>query len=655
MKKALIFLKILIMSMPALAATVYQVEGENSKLGAYSGQVQIDGTKIQKTITYRKLKYQDLNIESIWSGQVENNQAKFILKNSDRITGVDDIHLTEEQVNARMAVKMPLNLIPGAKINFVTIEGEFSETWNLVDSSLAVPFWKSEAQALNVTGESQPALIYFARWLVIDKIIQWYRDQVGQTKFSERNEFKNYQQFWIQDKTDFEYYQNNLSRLRVENKIISKVSLAEAWLRRNAYGPSLSDKEVFLSKQTAEKNLNSVGILESAQIDDTGLKVSSLPSHDSALWTGMYIWSQALKYKNTGSQVAYENMKKGLSGLCDLIEIAEGTSDFARTILVLPSAQVSDRNYVQGTGRFLNMKWDRGGNNDMMKGFLVAFTAAHSLLKPTDQILFLRIAKTSQKMLGLKHIQERGYNRGIVHGIVALYNNDIQEARNFLDEVTGFKAMMSDVLDIDSGFHLGGIADWSGVHLSMVSAISQVMVADSLQKKFTKPIDRFRFEQVKKAGEKRLLEMALTYGKSHLQYLDIFTYAFSRQVRDYSQLKQKALDSLFVLHEVPIKRNYPMAVEVDLEKWQDWSPSAWPLRPWKSVEGMTKVKDDIDIKNHYQSAFSYPLFLTNGLRTTYLWKDLPFEVNYRSVPGTLPFAADYLILYWVAKDAGLLQ
>lgn len=288
--------------------------------------------------------------------------------------------------------------------------------------------------------------------------------------------------------------------------------------------------------------------------------------------------------------------------------------------------QVLDPKYIRGTGRFSNLMWDRGGNNDMMKGLLISFTAAHSILKPSDQELIQRIAVTAKNMLRLKHIQERDYNRGIVHGLVALYNNDLDEARAFINDVTGFKASMSDLLDIDSGFQLGGIADWSGVHLSMVSAISQVLMAEALRKKFKLSFDRFRFEQVKKAGEKRLLEMALTYRKSHLQYLDIFAYAYSRQVQENPHLSQKAMDSIFVLHEVPVQRNYPMAIEVDLEKWQDWSPSSWPRMPWKAVDGFTKIKDDISLSRHYQST-----------------------------PGTLPFSADYLILYWVAKDSGLLK
>ncbi len=639
--------------MAAFSMTVYQVEGENSKLGPYSGQVQIDGLQIEKKITYSRLKYQDLIVESIWSGQVVNGRARFILKNSDRITGVDGLSLTDEQVNSQLKVEISLH--EESKFNYTTPEGQFTETWHQVESSLATSFWKPDVQVLNVTGDSQPALIQIARWLVIDRIIHWYRIQMNQTIFHDRPEFKNSQQFWTVDKSDFEYYQKNTTSLRLENKIVSQVSLAEAWLRRNSYGLSLSQKEAILSKQTAEKNLNSAGLLESALIDDKGQKVGGLPSNDSSLWTGMYIWSQALKYKNTGSQEAYENMKKGLNGLCTLIEIAAGTSDFARTIVVLPSEQVLDPKYIRGTGRFSNLKWDRGGNNDMMKGLLISFTVVHSILKPSDQELIQRIAMTVKNMLHLKHIQERDYNRGIVHGLVALYNNDLDEARAFINDVTGFKASMSDLLDIDSGFHLGGIADWSGVHLSMVSAISQVLMAEALQKKFKLFFDGFRFEQVKKAGEKRLLEMALTYGKSHLQYLDIFAYAYSRQVQENPHLRQKATDSIFVLHEVPVQRNYPMAIEVDLEKWQDWSPSSWPRMPWKAVDGFTKIKDDISLSRHYQSAFSYPLFFTNGLRTTYLWKDLPFEVHYQSIPGTLPFSADYLILYWVAKDSGLLK
>ena len=70
---------------------------------------------------------------------------------------------------------------------------------------------------------------------------------------------------------------------------------------------------------------------------------------------------------------------------------------------------------------------------------------------------------------------------------------------------------------------------------------------------------------------------------------------------------------------------------------------------------MRKLKPDNKLKNFEQGAFGYPLFETMAWQTTYFWKENPYFVKYQGNSSFVSFSADYLLIYWMAKSANLVD
>jgi hypothetical protein len=91
-----------------------------------------------------------------------------------------------------------------------------------------------------------------------------------------------------------------------------------------------------------------------------------LPDDSSALWTGVYTWTQALRYRTTGEGDALDNLRRSLRGLLILMDITGDPRTFARTLR--PAGPPLTGPWRRGTGEFSNLDWMVGGNNDMSKG-----------------------------------------------------------------------------------------------------------------------------------------------------------------------------------------------------------------------------------------------------------------------------------------------
>ncbi|MBC7715223.1 MAG: hypothetical protein H7177_17895 [Rhizobacter sp.] len=51
-------------------------------------------------------------------------------------------------------------------------------------------------------------------------------------------------------------------------------------------------------------------------------------------------------------------------------------------------------------------------------------------------------------------------------------------------KLLNFESFISEFTHLDAGIYIGGIADWSGIHLTMTSIMSQLFVSQELQKVF---------------------------------------------------------------------------------------------------------------------------------------------------------------------------
>jgi hypothetical protein len=108
------------------------------------------------------------------------------------------------------------------------------------------------------------------------------------------------------------------------------------------------------------------------------------------------------------------------------------------------------------------------------------------------------------------------------------------------------------------------------------------------------------------------------------------------------------------LFEIPAPR-FVEGVRINHRSRPDWNLSVWPKLPWKFLKGPGRVKSGINFEEYVQGTTMYPLFESLSWSSTYFWKDNPFVVFDQSPVGKRFFSVDYLMLYRVAKESGLVD
>ncbi len=638
----------------AAADGLYKIQGTNSSLGAYSGQVWVHGTQVQRLIRWKTLRHEGKEVESIWSGSIQSQTFTFSLKLSNVLTGFGSYSPSVEDLRTPVQVSLPVSQISKGYSFNVSGEGTYTETWKRVGEASATPLWIDLCKNVEGVGGDDSGLLKIARWAGIDAVIAWYRGLPETQAYKDRSEFKEGKQYFVQDKTDAHFYAKNPNVLRVTNKTINPLSLAEALMRRNAYAPTLAQKAAFLGKQTQVENLNAAGILELALVDDNNMKVGRATEYDSALWTSMYGMSEVLRYEATKDPQALLNFRRVLDGILTLTEITGSTTEFARSLAVSAPTENIGEGWIQGTGEYSHLKWCQGGNNDMAKGLFITLALAHKIVSPKETALVARIQRAALAMTRFQAIRERGYNNGVAHGLLALWSKDVTELPLFYNSMVNLINQLGDKTKLEVGFYIGGVADWSGINLTMASDLAQIFVAEELLKVFPENNkDHYLLSVAVKQGQSRLFEMHKVYKNAHRDFLALIAYKYSPQARKDSEFKAEARAALWTLKEVPAPRNVGDG-RVELAKLSDWSVSSWPRTPWKGM-GFRKVQEGRTFADHGQGAYSYPNFETLAWQTTFYWKDSPFYLGYGGNSKVHSFSSDYLVMYWAARASGLIS
>lgn len=631
---------------------LYEIHGYNSELGDYDGNAWVRGSQVQRLLRWKTFRHMDHQVESIWSGTVDSKDFIFTLSLSNVLTSYNDFSPASEEFRHPLIVTLPRTSIVSGFTFSVKGEGTYAESWHHLGEAPKVPLWQDQRKSVEGVGDTTTLLMKIIRWIGLDVVINWYRSQPEVEVYKDRPEYQQQKQYFIQDHTDADFYAKNPHVLRVINKTLNPLSLAEAVMRRNAYAPTFEEKAQFFGKQTLTQNLNAAGLLEFAVIDHDGNKIDRKTEYDSALWSAMYAWSEVLRYEATKDPLALVNFRRVLDGILTLVEITGDPENFARALAISPLGEDLGPGWIQGQGKYAHLKWRQGGNNDMAKGLFITLALAHKVVDPTERTLCARIQKVSRALLTLKPIGKGGFNGGIAHGLIALWEKDEYELVLFSNYIQGIIGRLGDITDIEDGFYLGGIADWSGVHLSAISNISLILLSQELIKVFPYQGKGYLASRTLKIGQDRLKGMEETYQPAQRDFLTIISFAFSRDTKD-TILRGRAREALWTLKEVPAPRFVGQG-SVDLQKIPQWSLSAWPWLPWKALKGARKMRDQVPFSDHAQGAYSYPIFETQAWSSSYLWKEAPFSIKHASNPQVQPFSADYLMLYWLARNAGLL-
>ena len=437
-----------------------------------------------------------------------------------------------------------------------------------------------------------------------------------------RPEFQNPVHSIIVDATDFDFYQQRPTALRVVDKVVDPISLQETLARADAYKWPLVGKAAFFDAQVANASIDpATGML----FEFVAQGLGGVPSNDSALWTGAYVASQAYRYRVTRSPEALANLIRSVQGLMTLAEITGDRRTFARTVRAAKGNPVPP--WYAGAGPYAHLEWQAGGNNDMFKGVMFGLIHAHALLceYPTGHgDLCARLQfNVTQIADNLSVAQPSGQNRLAAQWLGAYVTRKFSHLARATAEWTAQAPILSN--GNVTVLYQDGIADWSGTHLAFVEFMMFSLLADRY------PLPGIDAGSTLRHGIEKIYQQ---FGRTSL---GLWSVPFAKM--GTAPHDDAALAARWRLREIPAPQTQ---MEVDHRIRSDFVMSPFPNVPWKQDWNQT---------DRTQSLRSYPLFEATTY-TVYDWKESPFTYRNNSTGLSYP-GVDYLIAYWLGRHLGV--
>lgn len=659
---ALALVSALLFSFAATATSfhnkILKIEGTSSVYGHYQGELEIRNVDKKilatKVFTYQNYQFENLIVQEVWTGEVTQSDNQLIItykiKQADVFKSAEGFSRNPEMFLNDIIIEQRIN---NHHLNTFSRGPERLQEKITGTSELrAQPLWNNLRTSTVSYGKESSLLIKITAGLIDMKVFKWYHAAPEVKAYEHREEFKSKNQYFVFDPTDYDFYQKNPTLLRVVNKVPDTISLIEDIQRRNAYAPSLADKMKHFEHQMKNYHINELGQYSTAQFNKDGRFVRYIMVGDGALWTGMYLASQAMRYQATQEKEALENVKKSLKGLMLLMDITGDPKVFARNAAYDDGTIPLGDDYRLGAGVHQDKIWRVKGNNDMFKGLIHGFIWSYIVLPDSEYELRDELLKHMKRISKLSVAEEK-LNKIPAYGLRALVTKSEEDKKVF---IKNFKLanMGRKLVNIEGSTYLGGIADWSGINLSMVSTITNILIAKNLKEKdiYQESMRSLMLQWKDMADARRDLLTMAAYQfalKEGFDLDDANELNDGLSKKDLKKLWKKTLaQSIWSLREIPINRSrYDISYDYSLKP--DWSLSWWPKLPWKSV------KEKQPIEYHMQGAYAYPFFESKGIGSNFVWKDQPFNYKgssekFRKDPG-----ADFLYTYWVARLAGLVQ
>jgi hypothetical protein len=634
---------------------IWFLQGTNTTKGPYNGELELrrgrDGTyDAIRVITYINYYFDGLKVQEVWTGKAlpteDNLTITYDLKQAEFISRLDK--------KKRQATDFtnPISIISrysssenGLKSEFADRkEASYSE-WITTRRDLeSQPLWVNRRQYIDASGKSVPVVVRGAI-AVAKRDIHWNEDKYVRS-YSNRAEFKEERPTVIYDPTDADFYEKTKDTIRIVNKIADEISLTEGVVKRNAYAPSLEEKQRGYEKNTSDYHINELGMAVQAQFDERGKFISYDPDGDSALWTGMYVGSQAMRYLVTRDSEALFGVRKSLKGLFLLMDITGDYHEFARTVAVYDPARKWDNRWRRGTGEYERYVYMVGGNNDMLKGITHAFAWA-SLVIPENELEIWEQLRAKAKVLHhLTVVKEKPQNLAAAHGLNALINRDPEARKLYLESFRTFDSWVRSWFD--GGFYWRGTADWSGINLSMVGAITNILIAERLEE-----------DSIRDKLRDSLMNQWTTYQYVNRPLLTMTAYNFAyKHGARGSSFKSESSDQKFTealkyaqwgLKEIPFPRPV-LDVSIDQSLNPEWSLSPIPRLFWKAVK-----KPEPPVNYFYQGLYSYPAYEVAVFDSGMLWAESAFAYKVQTEKGLENQGIDYLYAYWMGRYSGLIK
>lgn len=594
---------------------IWFLQGTSSTRGPYNGELELrksyDGTyDVVRIVTYINYFYDGLKVQEVWTGKALAHDSSLVvsydLRQADFISKLGSAKRKSNEFNNSIAV---IARFIGSPVGLSTRYGDekisnYTE-WITTKRSLEPqPIWINERQSIDGRG-LKPSL-------VIKNAIRSFKTNIGFDKdptvkfYRDRKEYKQETPYFIFDPTDFNFYRSNKDIIRVVNKITDDISIAESVVKRNSYAPTLSQKAKGYDFNTKNFHLNSAGVISRAVMDEGGKLLSYAADEETALWTGMYLGSQAMRFITTANPEALENVKRSLNGILTVFEQKSESS---------------------------------------LKGIAHGLLWASLVIPKSDIGSWTALRRAAKEFFNLSVVMSSPQNQRTALGLVAWISGE----KSFRDQYEqAFQGIKRETIEggFDGPFYWQGVADWSDANLRMVGLITDIILADILSA-----------HRVRDQLREKMLDSWVIYEPAQRHLLTLATYGFayrhgtrSEKFRTQSSEDRftRALSrSIWALREIPYPRP-ALDVTIDYSLKPEWCLSPTPRSFWITQAQHAQAADLF-----FQGLFSYPAFELSAFSSSFLWQESAFQFQARNQKGIENSGVDYLYAYWLAQYAGV--
>jgi hypothetical protein len=658
---------------------IYSFSGKDYA-GTYSGKAEVRWQnghyKLVKLKDYTELKIQNFHISSAVEGTAEPNLDGSITIAYDLdVVGYikhTDGFIRQSDFNKNTPISITEILIPKDTANEYSgkysayYQGKyykFSESWRKIGELQIQPLWTNQRIDLPTTDNPIASSLGIITTLHPNYYESEFHALPQIAPYTRRQEFKNGIHYWTFDPTDYNYYQQNPNRLRVIQKIIDPISIAEAKLRNSAYRYNLKAKAAFFDEQVSKLQINELGFV--SQWDSREQRYRH--DGDSLIWTGVYVSAMAKKYLVTRDSSALNKMLKSLNAVINAIDIVRINSNdkladtFARTIMLNRDRANHNSEWRRGKmqySKFSAVEYKRGGNNDMSRGIIIAAYWSTKALRTLSNSEYAEITKRYgdirtrmiEALIALRYehkslfVNNCGFSKlnqinkwprsmqlNLVlynmlrdkpkYQYILEWNKDIRECYRRLK-------IYFDETEWNLTNIAGVVSDWSGNHLKIWSLyLNYMSFVDAAG------------EQSEEANDYRdYLENADEHMLTHRMGLFKLIAGTLRQKPNRSFWIEQAL---WRLREIPTIRG---EYEIDWTINPKHTASPYPELIWKYTHA--------EAADRVQSLRAYPLF--ESAASSYYWKENPFNLHKGPIITGLS-GIDFLIAYWFGRYHGVIS
>jgi len=629
-------LALVLLAVPAAAQSregIYAVTGTDGNLGPYTGHVELRAAGagaydyVREVAFARPVNGRDLT--TIWTGRATPSGNDLVvdvaLRRMDWIT-----ELNGQTRTAADKTPLPVRIVyrpdpAGGLAGSARVQGAaVAEALVRTGPPGATPIFVPERSEVSLHGRP-PAWL---RSILFGVFANYHTlPEIGPHTSDPR--FQAAVHLALVDRTGFDRLRRDPAALLLVDEVVDPISLAEADARRRALGLRLHEKAARYDRDAETRHLDSTGLLAFG-IRQTPQGPRATEDMSTFLWSACYLYGQACRWKVTGDAQARANVAAMAEVFCDMIEIDPRPGEFARSLRPIGRAPLTGR-WHAGQGRYAHLAWHDNGNNDMIKGFWLAFLAAWDTL-PQGHALRPRIERCVREVAdswatsnpsgagGTGHRRDKPFTT-LLNNMLAFhvtgdstyrdaYRRQLRRPRLLLELATG------------ANFHAYGIADWSGTHLGICSRIAAVELADRLGSRW-----------------RPLFEFSVGAGHWWIGAYARSTAMWSIAHAGYNADAGARAQALATLQEFPYPK--PRA-GIDHRLAADWVPSPFPSLPWK-LDWMTSP-------GRQQSLHSRPLYQTQV--SNYAWRSGPLQKGGPPRPWE-HHGGDYLFAYWVGRHLGV--